>query len=247
MTTVLPAVTKTGLDDEGGSARWPAPPHATAGFDPARLRVVPWHDPVVDEIGHDPRSAYVETFWLPVLGPSTTWLLRRFASHLDDAAAGVDLEVEDLARRLGIGERKGPNSPFSRTVKRCVDFQMAEWRDSALAVRRHLPPLARRHIRRLPESLQLEHGSLLEAPHSGEPVSERLVNHAKRLALSLLEYGDDQATAEGQLLRWGFEPAMARSCAGFASLEHARRQAARRMQPGAARPRPLLRTAEAAS
>ena len=32
----------------------------------------PWLDPVIDELGHDPRSAYVETFWLPVLGPPTT-------------------------------------------------------------------------------------------------------------------------------------------------------------------------------
>ena len=31
------------------------------------LCVEPWHDPVIDEVGHDPRSAYVETFWLPVL------------------------------------------------------------------------------------------------------------------------------------------------------------------------------------
>ena len=31
------------------------------------LRVEPWPDPVIDELGHDPRSAYVETFWLPVL------------------------------------------------------------------------------------------------------------------------------------------------------------------------------------
>ena len=31
----------------------------------------PWPDPVIDEVGHDPRSAYVETFWLAVLGPPT--------------------------------------------------------------------------------------------------------------------------------------------------------------------------------
>ena len=35
------------------------------------LCVEPWHDPVIDEVGHDPRSTYVETFWLPVLGPTT--------------------------------------------------------------------------------------------------------------------------------------------------------------------------------
>ncbi|MSW79476.1 MAG: hypothetical protein F2828_17635, partial [Actinobacteria bacterium] len=35
----------------------------------ATLMVVPWHDPVVDALGYDVRSAYVELFWLNVLGP----------------------------------------------------------------------------------------------------------------------------------------------------------------------------------
>ena len=198
---------------------------------PGRLCVEPWLDPVIDEIGHDPRSAYVETFWLPVLGPSTTWLLRRFASHLDDAPAGVEFEVQDLARRLGIGERSGPNSPFSRTVKRCVDFQMAEWHGSSLAVRLHLPPLARRHLHRLPETLQEEHQVLMESAAAPLPLSERLRIHGRRLALSLLDYGDDQTAAETQLVRWGFHPAMAAECAAFAGLEHARREAARLAHP----------------
>ncbi|HET9092461.1 MAG TPA: hypothetical protein VFN50_08625 [Acidimicrobiales bacterium] len=196
-----------------------------------RLVVEPWDDPVVDEIGHDPRSAYVETFWLPVLGPSTTWLLRRFASHLDDSPHGVEFETDDLARRLGIGERSGPNAPFARTVKRCVDFQMAEWRGPALAVRRHLPPLARRHLRRLPASLQAEHEAALEQGGGRRPLSDRLRDHGRRLALSLVEYGDDQAAAESQLVRWGFEASLASQCAAFAALEHARREAARAIHP----------------
>jgi hypothetical protein len=31
---------------------------------------MPWIDPVVDRRGHDPRSTYVEQFWLGTLGPS---------------------------------------------------------------------------------------------------------------------------------------------------------------------------------
>lgn len=34
------------------------------------IAVEAWSDPVIDQLGHDPRSAYVERFWLPVLGPS---------------------------------------------------------------------------------------------------------------------------------------------------------------------------------
>jgi len=115
-----------------------APPRPGQGT----LWVEAWLDPVVDEVGYDPRSSYVETYWLPVLGPSTTWLLRRLASELDELPDGLELDLEELARALGLGERFGPNAPFARTIKRCVDFEMAQWRTEALAVRRHLPPLA---------------------------------------------------------------------------------------------------------
>ncbi len=35
-----------------------------------QLHVTPWHDPVVDAVGHDLRSPYVERYWLALLGPS---------------------------------------------------------------------------------------------------------------------------------------------------------------------------------
>jgi hypothetical protein len=40
-------------------------------LDGAVLHVRPWRDDVVDRAGFDPRSAYAEDFWLPVLGPSS--------------------------------------------------------------------------------------------------------------------------------------------------------------------------------
>jgi len=183
------------------------------------LVVEPWLDPVVDEVGFDPRSRYAEQYWLPVLGPSTTWLLRRFAAYLEESPAGVEVDVEQLARSLGIGERLGPNSPFARTVKRCVDFQMAEWRPTALAVRRKLPPLARRHLRRLPDSLRDEHEREAEEALRRGGVNARLRAQGRELALSLVSYGDDRSSAEQQLVRWGFEQQVAAECAEWAAVE----------------------------
>jgi hypothetical protein len=126
----------------------------------SQLRIEPWADLVIDELGYDPRSEYVETFWLPVLGPSATWLLRHFTIRLEASPLGAVLDVEDTARSLGLGERLGQNAPFARTLKRCVDFEMAKWRaPGLLAVRVRLPPLAQRHVRRLPESLQTRYGN----------------------------------------------------------------------------------------
>ena len=211
-------------------------PNATPGPDePGRspaegrphLRVEPWLDPVIDEVCYDPRSAYVETFWLAVLGPSTTWLLRHLAIRLEESAGGIEIDVEDTARSLGLGERLGPNAPFARTLKRCVDFDMAEWRGPGLlAVRRVLPPLARRHLRRLPESLQARHEA---AQHERRPMppADSLRRHGYQLALSLVDLGEDQHTTEQQLRRLRFHPALATECAAWAVEEQARRAVAR--------------------
>ena len=83
------------------------------------MRVVPWVDPVVDALGFDPRSDYVELFWLGVIGPSTTWLMRRLAAGLDRSPEGFTLDLIDTAQALGIGGHGGlgsRNSPFARTL-----------------------------------------------------------------------------------------------------------------------------------
>src|SRR3954468_992994 len=59
------------------------------------LHVTPWPDPVIDALGHDPRSLYVEQFWLGILGPSTTWLLRRLVAGLEAEPAGFELPLAD--------------------------------------------------------------------------------------------------------------------------------------------------------
>src|SRR5919205_4035017 len=69
------------------------------------MAVRPWPDPVIDALGHDPRSPYVERFWLPVLGPSTTWLLRLLAAELEVNPAGFELDLAEAAHVLGLGNR----------------------------------------------------------------------------------------------------------------------------------------------
>ena len=49
----------------------PAPPPG-----PDLLRIRPWPDALVEALGYDPRSDYVEQFWLAALGPSTCEISR---------------------------------------------------------------------------------------------------------------------------------------------------------------------------
>lgn len=183
------------------------------------LHIRPWPDPVIDAVGHDPRSTYVERFWLGVLGPSTTWLLRRVAAGLESSPAGFDLCLDDTARALGLGGT-GRQSPFVRALGRCCQFELAQVQDeSVLAVRRKLPPLNRRQLVHLPEAIQAEHEAWLTG-HLREPEIDRLRRRSRRLALSLLELGEDQEATERQLLRWRFHPSICHESTRWAWARH---------------------------
>src|SRR5438045_4129998 len=122
------------------------------------LDIRPWPDAVIDSLGHDPRSAYVEQFWLGILGPSTTWLLRRLAAGLEAEPSGFALPLGDTARALGLGDKGGRHSPFMRALGRVCQFDLGQVRDEGtLAVRRKLPPLNRRQVDRLPDMLRDAH------------------------------------------------------------------------------------------
>ena len=195
-------------------------------LDPSRLAgretlpIRPWPDPVIDALGFDPRSPYVEQFWLGILGPSTTLLLRRIAAGLEESPAGFDLPLADTARALGIGGFGGRGSPFVRALTRCCQFDLAHLQhDGAFAVRRKLPPLNRRQVSRLSETLQAEHESW-QQEQLDVPAVEQQRRRACRLALSLFELGEDIEGAERQLHRWRFHPAMARQAVAWAWDRH---------------------------
>ena len=188
--------------------------------DTAVLQIRPWPDPVIDEVGHDPRSTYVERFWLGVLGPSTTWLLRRMAAGLEASPAGFDLPLADTARALGLSG-EGRHSPFVRALGRCCQFELARPDgDGGLSVRRRIPPLNRRQLVRLPEALQAEHEAWVTG-HLREPEIDKLRRRSRRLALSLLELGEDAESTERQLLRWRFHPSICHESTRWAQAQRA--------------------------
>ncbi len=127
------------------------------------VQVTAWPDPVLDRLGHDPRSGYVEQYWLSILGPSCLLLLRRLAAELERAPEGFDLNTVQWASELGIGMKGGKNGPFWRAVERGCRFGAARRNGGKLAVRRRLPPLTARQVERLPSRLQVAHEQWTEA------------------------------------------------------------------------------------
>lgn len=183
---------------------------------PTMVRVVAWRDPIVDVLGVDPRSYYVELFWLPVIGPTCTWLLRRIVGRLEHDERGFHLDLDETARSLGLSGRQGRNAPFGRALTRCVTFELARWQGKeTLAVRRLLPPLSRRHLIRLPGALQEAHEEwAARSPDHGTLDVHR--RRARRLALGLVALGEPFDGAESQLLRWGVHPSLTHEAVSWA-------------------------------
>lgn len=187
------------------------------------IRITPWTDPVLDQLGHDARSTYVERFWLPILGPTTTLFMRRVAHELDSHPEGFDLPVLDTASALGLGVSGGRNTPFLRGMSRAAKFKLARLvGHDTLAVQAKLPPLTRVLIERLPAHIRDEHATWQDESRRAPDV-EQYRRRARRLALSLIELGETDEQVEQQLHRWKVHPALAHDALRWA---HERRRGA---------------------
>ena len=174
----------------GASRReWPQPVPTD------RLLVTPWPDPVLDSMGHDPRSHYVETYWLSILGPSALVLLRRLAAGLEREPGGFELDPVAWSGEMGLGSKGGPQAPFWRCVERICRFGTADRKGELLAVRRRLAPVSAHQVKRLPAHLQVAHREWQEA--QAERPRRRTIAH----------WSDHRPVGDGAVGgRWGGGP-----------------------------------------
>jgi hypothetical protein len=189
---------------------------------PASVLVSPWHDPVVDRRGHDPRSVYVEQFWLGVLGPTATWLLRRLVAGFDHHPDGYVLDVAGAARGLGLSVSKGVASPFNKAVQRCVMFGLAQQLSESWLVRRRVPLVSQRHLLRLPADLQSAHQQWTTTTIHLDALAR-----AHALATAMMAVGDDRGVLEPQLVAVGVPATTAAE-----ACELLRQEPARPERPG---------------
>lgn len=129
----------------------------TTSFPFDTLTVRPWDDPLIEKLGHDPRSEYVEKYWTSILGPSATLLLRRLANGLEIAPDGFEIDTLAWAQELGLGIRGGKHGPFWRSLDRTARFGATRRNGALLVVHRKLPPLNLRQVERLPDHLRAAH------------------------------------------------------------------------------------------
>jgi len=123
----------------------------------ATLTIYPWNDAVIDHSGHPVRGDYVEQFWLGVLGPTATWLLRRLVAGFEYWPDGYELDLIETAQAIGTVYKPGQDSAFTRSIDRLVMFGLAQRYADGIAVRTRVPLLTPRNLQRLPRYLRDAH------------------------------------------------------------------------------------------
>lgn len=106
---------------------------------------------------------YVEMLWLPVIGPSATWMLRRLGAWAAACPDGAPVLLPELSEALGLGGSSGASSSVQRTLRRLVRFGLARWSGSVLEVATEVPLVPDRQLRRMSLVLVRAHDRMVAA------------------------------------------------------------------------------------
>lgn len=120
-----------------------------------------------DRLGYAPDDAYVEVFWLPILGPSSVLALRRLSTWLSSSPDGLTVQLATLSGCLGLGHGTGRRASIVRTLGRLLDFHLATIETDRYLVSRAVPLLSARLLRRLPPGLLTAHEQLIQGSTRG--------------------------------------------------------------------------------
>jgi hypothetical protein len=141
--------------------------------------------------------------------------MRHLADRFEQTPDGVELPIADTAAALGLGPREGQNSPLIKSLGRLRQFDLAcNEDDTTIAVRRSLPPVQRRHVRRLPVAVQARLAEWISG-QAGAPI-ELARRRARRVALTLVVQGEPIDTVERALHSGGFHPSLAHEAVRWA-------------------------------
>ena len=186
-----------------------------------------------------PARVYVERFWLGILGPCATWLMRHLVDGLDAIARRLSSSTSTSAPpRSASAAAAASSGAFPRTIARCCQFGASpprpRTRRSRCAAACHRSPAAR--SRGCPRCCRptTPAGSIRPRPPSTPTTC------ATRLAgwrCRCVELGEDGDGTERQLHRWRFHPALASEATAWALERHRSCAAGRAARAGRARSR----------
>jgi hypothetical protein len=168
------------------------------------LNPVSHPDRQVRRIGFELTDPYVEQCWAPLIGPSSTMLLRRLP-ELWSMHEPAEMEAKELSRSIGLGVGMGKNSPLVRTLDRLVRFRFARPGPSepGLDVYTEVAPLGAHELAKVPQWSRDAHARLLDAHlEQFNGLSEHQAKIAAATArLDRVQHGHDRAPTASAVIQ----------------------------------------------
>lgn len=91
---------------------------------------------------HPPNDPYLETHWLPIVGPSCFVLHRRLIAYaVNTPVRPAVVDPGRIGVQVGLSSRTDIGSPVIRVAARLVVFRLARLAPGGLAVRLNVPDL----------------------------------------------------------------------------------------------------------
>jgi hypothetical protein len=154
-----------------------------------RLIRRPHTNQMVRASGIEPTDPYLEMCWLPVVGPSTTALVRHIA-HVTADGGEAHVPLSDVGRQLGLGPVEVPsrNNRLIRTRTRAEQFGLAfssinvPGESMTLGITSEIALVPNRMLERLPYAARQYHAATVEAVNealtsAGMPTLHRHAAH----------------------------------------------------------------------
>ena len=113
---------------------------------------------------------YVETFWLPVIGPTSTLMLRFVGRHVTSENYKL-FDPAEIAVCLGVSPGTGRHSPIAKTITRLTYFDLAVIdssdgdTDFRVTFPSTVPEVPARKQNRWPEYLRILHSRAVARQH----------------------------------------------------------------------------------
>ena len=170
------------------------------------LMVVPWLDPVVDSVGFDVRSQYVRALLAERARPDRDVDPSSPGARLRPLPVGVRARPRRDGQRARIVVHARHDQRIHALAESLRLFGVSQPTEGGLAVRRRVPPVATRHLMRMPPHLRQAHQQW-SVPTTRISLAD--LERARVLAEAMVETGDEPDVVERQLLALGVTPAAA--------------------------------------
>lgn len=172
----------------------------TLTFHPSDVAV----DATSSFFAYDP---YIETFWLPVLGPTATWLMNELCFQALTSSGSFTIPTHEMSLRVGTGSREGTSSPVVKQLSRlCQAHVVYRYSQSEYLVPRTIEPVKKPLILKLSDEQLARHEKWMDRLQTSPAETQK--KRVRALVTRLEMMGSSEATISTALLSTGLHPSI---------------------------------------